>query len=43
MFNVDTIKGNSHSVKGIKQQRQEKPAQRLLTVKHEKCGTQTLL
>ena len=41
MFNVDTIKGNS--VKGIKQQRQEKPAQRLLTVKHEKCGTQTLL
>jgi len=27
MFNVDTIKGNS--VKGIKQQRQEKPPQRL--------------
>jgi len=27
MFNVDSIKENS--VKGIKQQRQEKPAQRL--------------
>jgi len=41
MFNVDTIKRNN--VKGIKQQRQEKPAQRLSTVKHEKRDTQTLL